>query len=225
MDDDELVTFPKTNLRRSKTVSLSNGEDFSRTRSPSILNLEKSIEWKPSKKEVVSLWKDFKHFAMKGNVLEMAAGIIVGGAFSKIVNSLVNDIIMPPIGLLLSGVDFQNLFFVLKQGKNNQSSKTYKSLAQAKAAGAVTINFGVFFNFLLNFTVLSVVIFLLLRFIGKMKREKKKCKYCYSKVDMRATRCAFCTTKFTKESSRRTFKLELERDTRPEVDDDSTERQ
>jgi large conductance mechanosensitive channel len=126
-------------------------------------------------------------------------GIIVGGAFGKIVNSLVNDIIMPPIGMLLRGVDFANIFWVLKRGKKIAITKAkYKSLTQAKEDGSVTINIGVFLNSLINFLVLSVIIFTLVRFINKLKRKKQKksskeCKYCYSKVDIRAIRCPYCT--------------------------------
>jgi large conductance mechanosensitive channel len=114
-----------------------------------------------------------------------------GGAFGKIVKSLVDDVIMPPIGLLLSGVDFANIFYVLKRGKKNVDGR-YRSLAAAKADGAVTINHGAFINNLLNFTVVSVVIFLLLRSVGKMKEGKKRCRYCYKKIHERATRCPQC---------------------------------
>jgi len=148
---------------------------------------------------VVSIWKEFRDFAFAGSVIDLAVGIIIGGAFGKIVHSLVNDIIMPPIGWLLSGVDFANIFILLKRGKKNKITQSrYKSLTQAKEDGAVTINIGVFLNSILNFVVISVIIFTFVRTINKLKKKKeptsKQCPYCYSKIDQRAIRCAFCTS-------------------------------
>lgn len=152
--------------------------------------------------KVVSVWKEFKKFAFQGSVLDLAVGIIVGGAFGKIVNSLVNDIIMPPIGWLLSGVDFANIFVLLKRGKKHRITKSrYKSLSHAKEDGAVTVNIGVFLNTVLNFVVISVIIFTFVRTINKIKKKKTpsltSCTHCYSFVDKRASKCAFCTSDIT----------------------------
>jgi large conductance mechanosensitive channel len=137
--------------------------------------------------------KEFKEFAMRGNVLDMAIGIVIGAAFGKIIASLVDDIIMPPIGLALGNVDFANLFI-------NLSGKDYPSLAAAKAAGAATINYGVFFNTILNFLIIAFVIFLLIRQVNAMQKPKeattpatKECPLCLSVIANKATRCAHCT--------------------------------
>jgi len=114
--------------------------------------------------------KEFKEFAMKGNVIDMAVGIIIGAAFGTIVNSLVQDVIMPPIGLLLGNVDFTNIFAVLKEGK---VAGPYASIAAAKAAGAVTINFGVFVNTIISFILIAFAVFLLVRTINKMRRQEE----------------------------------------------------
>ncbi|MGD0626027.1 MAG: large-conductance mechanosensitive channel protein MscL [Thermodesulfobacteriota bacterium] len=141
------------------------------------------------------MFKEFKEFAMRGNVVDMAVGIIIGAAFGTIVSSLVADVIMPPIGLLLGNVDFSNLFIVLKEGK---VAAPYASLANAKAAGAVTLNMGVFLNTVISFLIIAFVVFLLVRTINKFKREAapttKDCPYCLSSVPMKATRCAHCTS-------------------------------
>jgi len=151
-----------------------------------------TLPLKPQK--IISIWKEFKEFSIQGSVTDMAVGIIVGGAFRKIVNSLVNDIIMPPIGWLLSGVDFANLFILLKRGKKGGS---YKSLGQAKEDGAVTVNVGNFLNSFINFVVISVVIFTMVRIVNTMRKKKakitKNCPLCYSKIDQRSVRCSFCT--------------------------------
>lgn len=140
--------------------------------------------------------KEFKEFAMRGNVLDMAVGIIIGAAFGKIVSSFVNDILMPPIGLLLGGVDFSDLFL-------NLSGKPYASLAEAKAAGAATINYGVFLNTVLDFVIVAFAVFLLVRQINRMRRQPepapaipttKECPYCFSVISIRATRCPHCTS-------------------------------
>jgi large conductance mechanosensitive channel len=137
--------------------------------------------------------KEFRDFVMRGNVVDMAVGIVIGVAFGRIVMSLVNDIIMPPIGLLLQGVDFANLYVALRGGP-------YASLAAAKAAGAPTINYGVFLNTIIDFIILAFVVFLLIRQLNRMQRPQeaaapatKECPYCLSTIPLRATRCAYCT--------------------------------
>jgi large conductance mechanosensitive channel len=144
--------------------------------------------------------KEFKEFAMRGNVIDMAVGIIIGAAFGTIVNSLVQDVIMPPIGLLLGNVDFSNIFAVIKEGK---VAGPYASIAAAKAAGAVTINFGVFVNTLISFILIAFAVFLLVRTINKLRRQEeapppvpstKECLYCFSSIPMKATRCPNCTS-------------------------------
>lgn len=141
--------------------------------------------------------KDFKEFAMRGNVVDMAVGIIIGAAFGGIVKSLVTDIIMPPIGLLLGKVDFSNLFLVLKEGT---SAAPYASLADAQKVGAVTINYGVFANTVINFVIVAFAVFFLVRSINKLKREEeaapatKECPYCASAIPLKASRCPQCTS-------------------------------
>lgn len=138
--------------------------------------------------------KDFKEFIARGNVVDMAVGIIVGAAFGSIVTSFVNDVVMPPIGLLLGGADFSNLFLALDW-------KHYPSLAAAKAAGAPTINYGVFVNSIVNFLIIAAAIFLLVRSVNRLKRPTspaapttKECPYCASTIPARATRCGHCTS-------------------------------
>jgi large conductance mechanosensitive channel len=140
--------------------------------------------------------KEFKEFAMKGSVLDMAIGIIIGATFGKIVSSLVGDVIMPPIGLLLGKFDFSTLFI-------NLSGQPYASLAQAKAAGAATINYGTFINTVIDFIIVAFVIFLLIRQVNKLKRQPepvpavpttKECPYCLSAVPLKAIRCPHCTS-------------------------------
>lgn len=138
--------------------------------------------------------KEFRDFALRGNALDLAVGVIIGGAFGKIVSSLVNDVLMPPIGLLLGKVDFSNLFISL-------SGKPYASLAEAKAAGAPTLNYGLFINTVLDFLIVALVVFYLLRAVRKLKREEippasktKTCPYCLSEIPLQATRCAHCTS-------------------------------
>ena len=116
------------------------------------------------------MFKEFKEFAMRGNVVDMAVGIIIGGAFGTIVKSLVADVLMPPLGLLLGGVDFSNFFVVLKQGA---TAGPYAALAEAQAAGAVTINYGVFINTVISFIIVAFAIFLLIRGINRMRREEE----------------------------------------------------
>jgi large conductance mechanosensitive channel len=147
--------------------------------------------------------KEFKEFAMRGNVIDMAVGIIIGAAFGTIVKSLVADVIMPPIGLLLGDVDFSNLFFTLKDGA---TAGPYTTLADAQAVSAVTINYGVFINTVISFVIVAFCVFLLIRSINKLKRHKdepqaepttKECPYCFSTIAIKATRCANCTSELT----------------------------
>jgi len=146
------------------------------------------------------MFKEFKEFALKGNVVDMAVGIIIGAAFGTIVNSLVADIIMPPIGLILGKVDFSSLFMVLKEGK---VIGPYESLATAKAAGAVTVNYGAFINTIVSFLIVAFAVFLLIRNINRLREEKeappaapttKECPFCFSVIPLKATRCAHCTS-------------------------------
>jgi large conductance mechanosensitive channel len=144
--------------------------------------------------------KEFKEFALKGNVIDMAVGIIIGASFGSIVNSLVTDIIMPPIGMILGKVDFSNLFLVLQEGK---VAGPYSSPAVAKAAGAVTLNYGVFVNVIISFVIVAFSVFILVRSINKLRREEeapavapttKECQFCLSVVPVGAVRCAHCTS-------------------------------
>ena len=144
--------------------------------------------------------KEFKEFAMRGNVVDMAVGIIIGAAFGTIVKSLVADIIMPPIGLLLGNVDFSNLFIVIKQAA---AAGTFATVAEAQKAGAVTINYGLFINTIIRFIIVAFAVFLIVRSINKLKREEeappeepttKKCPHCLSEIPIHASRCAFCTS-------------------------------
>ena len=143
------------------------------------------------------MFKEFKEFAMRGNVVDMAVGIIIGGAFGTIVKSLVDDVLMPPIGLLLGNVDFSNIFAVIKAGK---IAGPYDTLAAAKAAGAVTINMGLFINSIISFLIVAFAVFLLIRQINALKREEpavpttKECPFCFSTIPIKATRCPSCTS-------------------------------
>lgn len=148
----------------------------------------------------MGMLKEFKEFAMRGNVVDMAVGIIIGGAFGTIVKSLVNDVMMPPLGLLLGGVDFTNFFVVLKEGAN---PAPYKALTEAQAAGAVTINYGVFLNAIISFLIVAFAVFLLIKGINRLRREEeavpppattKECPFCYSTIALQATRCPHCTS-------------------------------
>jgi large conductance mechanosensitive channel len=140
--------------------------------------------------------KEFKEFAMRGNVLDMAVGIVMGAAFGGIVTSLVNDILMPPIGLLLGKVDFSNLFVTL-------TNRHFDSLSQAKAAGAATLNYGTFMNTVINFLIVAFAIFLLVRQVNRLRPKPapapagpalKECKFCFSSIPQQATRCPHCTS-------------------------------
>lgn len=144
------------------------------------------------------MWKDFKSFIMRGNVLDLAVGIIIGAAFGSIVNSLVKDIIMPPIGLLLGKINFTDLFISL----NGQS---YPSLKAAQDAGAATVNYGLFINTIINFIIVALAIFLVVRWFNRLQGITKKpaapaapttkeCPYCASTISIKATRCPNCTS-------------------------------
>jgi large conductance mechanosensitive channel len=144
--------------------------------------------------------KEFKEFAVRGNVVDLAVGVIIGAAFGAMVKSLVDDIIMPPIGLLLGGVDFSNLFLTLREGK---VAGPYATLAEAKGAGAVTINYGVLANTVVSLLIVAFVIFLLVRGINKLRREKdapppapttRDCPFCATAIPIKATRCPHCTS-------------------------------
>jgi large conductance mechanosensitive channel len=139
--------------------------------------------------------KEFKEFALRGSVLDMAIGVIIGTAFGKIISSLVSDILMPPIGLLLGNVDFTNIFWSL-------SGEKFQSLADAQAAGAATINIGLFINTLINFVIIALVLFLVLKPINMMNKKKAKeseptvkdCPYCLTSIPLKASRCPHCTS-------------------------------
>jgi len=147
--------------------------------------------------------KEFKEFAMRGNVIDMAVGIIIGAAFGAIVQSLVSDIVMPPIGLLLKEVDFTNLYIILKEGA--KTAGPYASLASAQAAGAVTINYGVFTNTIIHFIIVAFAVFMLVRSVNRFKKKEeisseltiKDCSYCLSHIPVKATRCPNCTSQLT----------------------------
>jgi large conductance mechanosensitive channel len=146
--------------------------------------------------------KEFREFILRGNVIDMAVGIIIGAAFGSIVQSLVNDVIMPPIGLLLGGVDFSNFFIMLKSGS---PAAPYATLADAQAAGAVTLNYGLFINAVISFLIVALAIFFLVRAVNQLRREHveeapapepttKACPYCMSTIAIQATRCPYCTS-------------------------------
>jgi large conductance mechanosensitive channel len=145
------------------------------------------------------MFKEFKEFAMRGNVLDMAVGIIIGAAFGKIITSFVGDILMPPIGLLLGKVDFANMFI-------NLSGQSFNTIAEAKKAGAATINYGLFLNTVLDFLIVAFAIFLLIKQVNRLNRQPapapaapttKDCPYCLSAIPIPAVRCAHCTSQLT----------------------------
>jgi len=142
------------------------------------------------------MWQEFKKFVARGNVLDLAVGVVIGGAFSAIITSLVNDIIMPPIGLLLGRVDFGNLFIDL-------TGRGYASLAAAQEAGAATINYGLFINAVVNFVIVAWVIFLVVRQVNRLEKKEpvveaaptsKVCPFCATDIPLVATRCPHCTS-------------------------------
>lgn len=146
------------------------------------------------------MFREFKEFAMKGNVVDMAVGIIIGAAFGAIVKSVVSDIIMPPVGLLLGNVDFSNLFIVLKEGT---AAGPYASIADAQKVGAVTINYGLFLNTIISFVIVAFAVFILVKSINKLRREEeipqpepatKECPFCFLPVPLKAVKCGHCTS-------------------------------
>lgn len=142
--------------------------------------------------------KEFKEFAMKGNIVDLAVGVVIGGAFGKIVTSLVNDIVMPIVGILMGKVDFSNLFFALGNGN-------FTTIQQAKEAGVATINYGLFINNIIDFLIVAFSIFIVIKQINRFSKKKeeipvenkKKCPHCYSEIHIDATRCPNCTSELT----------------------------
>lgn len=150
--------------------------------------------------------KEFREFAVKGNVVDMAVGIIIGGAFTLIVNSLVNNVMNPLLGLLIGGMDFSNFFVVLKEG---EVAGPYVTLQVAQEAGAVTLDYGLFLNAVISFVIVSFAVFMLIRTINRLRREEasepqaptdKACPHCLSVIPLKATRCAHCTSTLIEES-------------------------
>lgn len=144
-----------------------------------------------------SMFKEFKAFALKGNVIDLAVGIIIGGAFGTIVSSLVKDVLMPPLGLLLGKVDFSNLFLVLSPAKDG--STNFLTIAKAQELGAVTLNYGLFLNAVVNFLILAGAIFLLVRSINKIHNLQsapttKDCPHCKMAIPLEASKCGHCTS-------------------------------
>jgi large conductance mechanosensitive channel len=155
----------------------------------------------------VRMFKEFKEFAMKGSVLDMAVGIIIGAAFGAVVASFVGDVLMPPIGLLLGNVDFSNLYVVLAAGKT--AGGPYASLAQAQAAGAVTLNYGVFITRIIGFLIVAFALFLVIRSMNRLKAKvveapapalpaTKECPFCFTMIPVKAVRCPNCTSEIRK---------------------------
>ena len=150
--------------------------------------------------------KEFKEFAMRGNVVDMAVGIVIGAAFGTIVKSLVADVLMPPIGLLLGGVDFSNLFLIVKEGA---SAGPFSSLAEAQTAGAVTINYGMFMNTIISFLIVAFAIFMVIKGMNTLKKQEeappaepttKDCSFCFTEIPIKATRCPHCTSELSAQS-------------------------
>lgn len=141
------------------------------------------------------MFKEFKEFAMKGNIVDLAVGVVIGGAFGKIVTSLVNDIVMPIVGMLMGKVDFSNLFFALGNGD-------FTTIQQAKDAGIATINYGLFINNIIDFLIVAFSIFIVIKQMNRFSKKKeekpvnnkKKCQYCYTEIHIEATRCPNCTS-------------------------------
>ena len=151
------------------------------------------------------MFKEFRDFALKGNVIDLAVGVIIGSAFTTIVNSLVDDIIMPPIGALLGGVDFKDFFWLIETG---DPVGPYPTLAEANEAGAVTINYGMFVNHMVTFLIVALVLFLVVRSINRLKKQKKEqpaepttkdCRFCKTEIPLAATRCPHCTSQLEQE--------------------------
>lgn len=151
------------------------------------------------------MFKEFREFAMRGNVVDMAVGIIIGAAFGTVVKSLVDDVLMPPLGLLIGGVDFSNFFVVLSAG--TKAPGPYANLAAAKQAGAVTLNYGTFINTVISFIIVAFAVFLLIKGMNSLRRQQeatppaeptsRSCPYCFSVIPVQATRCPQCTSEIT----------------------------
>ena len=145
------------------------------------------------------MWKEFRDFAMKGNIIDLAIGVVIGGAFGKIVSSLVNDIIMPLVGMLMGKVDFSNLFIPLGSGH-------FRTIEEAKKAGVATLNYGIFINNIIDFLIVAFSIFFVIKQLSRLTKKKeakeiitevpstKQCRYCYSEINKDATRCPHCTS-------------------------------
>jgi large conductance mechanosensitive channel len=155
------------------------------------------------------MFKEFKEFAMRGNVVDMAVGIVIGAAFGTIVKSFVDDVLMPPIGLLLGNVDFSNFFVVLKEGA--KAAGPYASLSAAKAAGAVTLNLGMFINTIISFIIIAFAVFLVIKGINRLNLQKqvsrpepttKECPFCFTTIPIQASRCPHCTSQLAAASGR-----------------------
>jgi len=149
------------------------------------------------------MWNDFKAFVMRGNVMDLAIAVIIGGAFGAIVKSLVDDVVMPPIGLLTGGLDFSNQFWLLKAG--TKAPPPYATPAAAHDAGAVTLNYGAFLNNIITFLIVALAVFALVRALNRLHRQPapptpdtKPCPYCTMTVSIKATRCPHCTSELTK---------------------------
>jgi len=145
------------------------------------------------------MWKDFKAFILRGNVVDLAVGVIIGAAFGAIVKSLVDDVIMPPIGIVTGGIDFANLYLLLKPGA--KAPPPYSSLADAKAAGATTLNFGLFLNTVITFLIIAACVYLVVQAVARLQRPHptaapttKDCPYCKTAIPVAATRCPHCTS-------------------------------
>ncbi|HEY0783367.1 MAG TPA: large conductance mechanosensitive channel protein MscL [Thermoanaerobaculia bacterium] len=148
------------------------------------------------------MWKEFREFTTRGNVVDLAIGILIGGAFAPIAKSLVDDVFMPPLGLVLGNVDFKNFFILLKAGAKDPGP--YATVDAAKAAGAVTLNYGLFLNAILTFLVIAFIAFLIVRAVNAMRRKQegaapaepttKPCPYCLTAIPIKATRCPACTS-------------------------------
>ena len=146
------------------------------------------------------VWKEFKEFAIKGNAIDLAVGVIIGAAFTGIINSLVKDIIMPPLSLLTGGLDFSNKFMILRAAKDG--SMNFNTPADAAKAGAITLNYGNFITLAINFLIVAGAVFLMVRVINRLKQPKhaepviKECPACAMTIPIKATRCPHCTTEF-----------------------------
>jgi large conductance mechanosensitive channel len=150
---------------------------------------------------MTKIWKEFKEFAVKGNAVDLAVGVIIGAAFGAIVNSLVKDVVMPPISLLTGGLDFSNKFLILRAAKDG--STAFNTSADATKAGAITWNYGNFITLVINFLIVAVAIFLVIRVINQLRHpaekapETKECPACAMKIPIKATRCPHCTSELS----------------------------